>query len=73
MVEHTYGPFGKFSAAGFVILSLLYIVDVLEIAAWPVSPGLTGAIALLAGLGAALLWFGNDPTGPETPEAVRTD
>ena len=73
MTDNSIGPFGWFSAAGFVILSLLYIVDVQGIAEWPVSVTITGATAILAGIGATLLWAGNDPTSSEPHRATRTD
>lgn len=73
MAANNFGPFGWFSAAGFVILALLYIVDVYSIAPWPFSATWTGLIALLAGLGAGLLWYGNDPTAAEPRETARPD
>jgi hypothetical protein len=65
MADHSFGPLGWFSAAGFVILSLLYVVDMYAIASWPVSLALTGALALLAAIGAVALWYGHDPTASE--------
>jgi len=65
MADNNIGPFGWFSAIGFLVLSLLYIVEMQGIAAWPVSQTVTGALALLAGIGTVLLWVGNDPTAAE--------
>ncbi len=65
MADHSFGPLGWVSAAGFVILSLLYVVDAWGIAQWPMSLAVTGAVALLAAAGAILLWYGNDPTATE--------
>jgi len=57
------GWLGWFSLAGFVILGLLWIIDVSAIGSWPVSALWTGIIALVAGVGALLFWYGTDPTG----------
>lgn len=67
------GWLGWFSLAGFVILGALYIIDVAEISSWPVSPTWTLIIAIIAGIGAALLYFGDDPTAPDAEaEVTRT-
>lgn len=59
------GSFGWFSVAGFLIMGLLYLLDVMGIADSILSPGLTLLVAIVAGIGALLLYFGNDPTaGP---------
>lgn len=60
--DNGFGWFGWLSAAGFVILGLLYVLDATGTAEWPLSPELTGALAILAGIGALLLYYGNDPT-----------
>ncbi|MFC6942307.1 hypothetical protein ACFQE8_20400 [Salinirubellus sp. GCM10025818] len=60
--DNDFGWFGWFSAAGFVILGLLYVVDVLAFNWWPYSTFWTGVVALVAGIGAAALYAGNDPT-----------
>ncbi|WP_336000090.1 hypothetical protein [Halorientalis halophila] len=73
MANNELGPLGWFSAAGFVILSLLYVVDMQGIAQWPVSLPVTGALALLAAAGAILFWYGNDPTAAEEPTTTRTN
>ena len=69
MAEHTMGWFGWFSAAGFVILAALYIIDMLATDLWPYSPLWTGIIALIAGIGAIALYYGNDPTARSPREA----
>lgn len=56
------GPAGWFSAAGFVIMGLLYILDMLDIATSILSPTLTLIVAVVAGIGAVLFYVGNDPT-----------
>jgi len=33
---------------------------------WPLTVGLTAALAILAGIGAVALWMGNDPTAHDT-------
>jgi hypothetical protein len=73
MARNDFGPFGWFSAAGFVVLSLLYVVDMWNIASWPVSLPVTGAVALLAAAGALMLWYGHDPTASEEYSATRTE
>lgn len=63
--ENRMGWFGWFSAAGFVILGLLYVLDMFATDWWAFSAFWTGVIALIAGIGAVALYFGNDPTaGP---------
>ena len=59
------GWFGWISLAGFVILGALYIVDIFATGLWPFSATWTLIIAIIAGIGAALLYFGNDPTADE--------
>ena len=67
------GWLGWFSLAGFVILGALYIIDLVAVELWPFSATWTLIIALIAGIGAALLYFGNDPTAPEADvEVTRT-
>ncbi|ESP89111.1 hypothetical protein [Candidatus Halobonum tyrrellensis] len=56
------GAAGWFSAAGFVIMGLLYLLDVTEISTSVLSPIWTLVIALVAGIGAVLLYYGDDPT-----------
>ena len=62
MARNDFGWFGWFSAAGFVIMSALYLVDMFATELWQLSPTWTLTIALLAGIGALALYFGNDPT-----------
>jgi hypothetical protein len=66
MVRHTYGWFGALSAAGFLILSLLYVADLFLADVWAFSATWTLIVALVAGAGAAALYFGNDPTNDAT-------
>ena len=59
------GSLGWFSIAGFLIMGLLYLLDVMEVADSILPPGTTLLVAIVAGVGALLLYFGNDPTaGP---------
>lgn len=60
--DDDFGWFGWISVAGFVIMGLLYLLDTLEIADSILSPTATLIVALVAGIGALLLYFGNDPT-----------
>jgi hypothetical protein len=62
MAQHSFGWFGKFSAAGFVILGALYLLDLFVAGVWPFSLWWTLIVALVAGAGALSLYFGNDPT-----------
>lgn len=71
MARHGFGWFGWFSLAGFVILGALYLIDVFVAEVWPVSAPLTLAVALLAGVGALALYYGNDPTAREYRETER--
>ena len=56
------GAAGWFSAAGFVIMGLLYVLDATEIATSFLPPIWTLVIALVAGIGAVLFYYGDDPT-----------
>jgi len=71
MSRDSFGWFGWFSAAGFVILGLLYLLDVYVADVWEFSAWWTLAIAIVAGIGALALYFGNDPTD-ETVTHDRT-
>ena len=62
MTDHSFGWLGWLSAAGFVILGGLYVLDVFAGNLWPFSAMWTLIIALIAGFGAIALYFGNDPT-----------
>lgn len=71
MARNDFGWFGWFSAVGFVIMGALYLIDMVDTDLWQFPASWTLAIALLAGLGALALYFGNDPTsrdrrGPAT-------
>lgn len=70
MTQNTFGWFGWLSAAGFVILGALYLIDLTATQLWPFSAFWTGVIALVAGIGALLLYIGNDPTDRSRREAV---
>jgi hypothetical protein len=59
---NAFGWFGWFSAAGFVILGLLYLLDAFVAEVWAFSTLWTLIIALVAGIGALALYFGEDPT-----------
>lgn len=73
MARHSFGWFGWFSAAGFVVLGLLYVLDVfVDDELWAFSETLTLLVALLAGIGAAALYFGNDPTDDTVVERETT-
>ncbi|NHN41157.1 hypothetical protein G9C85_05840 [Halorubellus sp. JP-L1] len=65
MARHDFGWFGWFSAAGFFILGTLYLLDLAFVEVWPYSATWTLVVALLAGIGALALYYGNDPTGDE--------
>lgn len=69
MTTDNLGPFGLVSAVGAVVLGLLALGRKRGVAAWPLSSKTTGKLAVLAGLGTALLWTGNDPTNDE-PQAT---
>jgi len=62
MARNSMGWFGWFSAAGFVVLGALYLLDLYNDALWAYSPTWTLILALLAGIGAVVLYFGHDPT-----------
>lgn len=64
--ENHIGWFGWFSLLGFIILGLLAIGESMAALDWPLSLGLTAALAVLAGIGAVALWIGNDPTAHDT-------
>jgi hypothetical protein len=67
------GWFGWFSLAGFVILGILYLLEVTALADTEfLSPTWTLIIAIIAGIGAALLYFGNDPTASDEDEYTET-
>jgi len=70
MARNAMGWFGWFSVAGAVILGALYVLDLANTAAWPVSRSLTLTLALLAGIGALALYFGNDPTASRDRDTV---
>lgn len=60
--ENHIGWLGWFSSLGFIVLGLLAIGESMTALDWPLSVGLTAALAILAGVGAIGLWIGNDPT-----------
>jgi len=72
MARHTMGWLGWFSLAGFIILGALYLIDLNATGVWPVSTTWTGIIALIAGIGALALYFGNDPTA-RVPQETTTE
>lgn len=72
MTEHTFGWFGWFSLAGFVILGALYLLDTAFVELWPYSAFWTLVVALIAGIGALALYFGHDPTDRRTRRTPRS-
>jgi hypothetical protein len=64
------GWFGWFSAAGFVILGLLHLIDLFTVGLWEISAFWTLVVALIAGVGALALYFGRDPTADPRPETT---
>lgn len=68
--ENHIGWFGWFSLLGFLILGLLAIGESMAALDWPLSTGLTAALAILAGIGAVALWIGNDPTAEDRAQEV---
>lgn len=71
MSEHSFGWFGWFSAAGFLILGLLYLLDLFVADIWEFSAWWTLVVAIIAGIGALALYFGNDSTD-DTATRERT-
>lgn len=65
-----FGWLGWLSVFGFLLLGLLALLDATATVSWPLSTELTAGVAIVAGVGAALLWFGDDPTadasGPDS-------
>ncbi|QLG64325.1 hypothetical protein [Halorarum salinum] len=57
-----FGTLGWFSLLGFLIMGLLYVLDVAEIADSILPPMATLLVAVVAGIGALLFYVGNDPT-----------
>lgn len=62
MSQHSFGWFGWFSAAGFIILGLLYLLDMYFANVWEFSAWWTLIVAIVAGIGALALYYGNDST-----------
>jgi len=62
MAQNTLGWFGWFSVAGFVILTALFVLDLFADTLWAFSAFWTLVVAIVAGIGAAALYAGNDPT-----------
>ncbi|MFB6130965.1 MAG: hypothetical protein ABEJ28_09110 [Salinigranum sp.] len=59
------GWFGWFSIVGFVALGALALVDWFGVAPWPFSATGTAVVAVVAGIGAVLLYVGDDPTASD--------
>jgi hypothetical protein len=68
MARKGLGPFGWFSFAGAVVMSVLYVLDATGTAKSILSRSNTLLVAMIAGLGTVLLWFGNDPTQEDEDE-----
>lgn len=68
--DHDFGWFGWFSVAGFVVLGLLYLLDLFATQWWAFSAFWTGIVALIAGIGALALYFGDDPTAGPSRETT---
>ena len=62
MAQNSLGWFGWFSVAGFVILTALFVLDLFADTLWAFSAFWTLVVAIVAGIGAAALYAGNDPT-----------
>ena len=62
MAQNTLGWFGWFSVAGFVILTALFVLDLFADTLWAFSAFWTLVVAIVAGIGAAALYAGTDPT-----------
>ena len=60
------GAAGWFSAAGFVIMGLLYLLDLFTVVNLGTSTSIPAIwwliAALVAGIGAVLFYYGDDPT-----------
>jgi len=62
MERNAFGWFGWFSAAGFVVLTALFVLDLFADSLWAFSAFWTLVVAILAGIGAIALYVGDDPT-----------
>lgn len=69
--ENHIGWVGWFSVLGFLILGLLAVGESMAALDWPLTVGTTATLAILAGIGAIALWFGNDPTASPTARETR--
>jgi len=70
MDRNTLGWFGWFSAAGFVILTALFVLDIFADSLWAFSAFWTLVVAILAGIGAVALYAGEDPTAETYDETT---
>lgn len=61
--ERRLGPLGWFALLGLLSMGGLYALDVAT-QGNGVAPTTSLPIGIVAGIGALLLWFGNDPTRP---------
>ena len=68
--RNTLGWFGWLSAAGFVILTALFVLDIVADQLWAFSAFWTIVVAVLAGIGAIALYVGNDPTADTYDETT---
>jgi len=61
MAPNSLGWFGWASAAGFAILTALFVLDLFADPLWAFSAFWTLVVAIVAGIGAVALYAGTDP------------
>jgi branched-subunit amino acid transport protein len=70
MERNTFGWFGWLSAAGFAILTALFVLDIVADSLWAFSAFWTIVVAVIAGIGAVALYAGTDPTAETYDETT---